>query len=108
MTARSIDQDEDVTNQLFPCQIQLFKGGKTRDKRKAVFEAVFYLLGVGLDHDVAVDEDRADDGAGEEGVGEHVDGDPVRQDDEDVEEEEDYVHFSYFGWCDMSVELTGE
>ena len=37
---------------------------------------MFDLLGVGLDHDVAVDEDRADDRAGEQGVGEHVDGDP--------------------------------
>ena len=52
----------------------------TRDKRRsqAVFEtrSVFYLLCVGLHHDVAVDEDGADDGAGEEGVGEHVDGNP--------------------------------
>jgi len=44
-------------------------------------EAVYLIplnqpLGVGLDHDVAVDEDRADDRAGEQGVGEHVDGDP--------------------------------
>ena len=53
---------------------------KKRENRKseAVFEArsVVYLLGVGLDHDIAVDEDGADDGAGEEGVGEHMDGDP--------------------------------
>ena len=33
------------------------------------------LLGVWLDHDVAVDEDCADDGEGEHGVGEDVDGD---------------------------------
>ena len=35
-----------------------------------------YLLRVGLHHDVAVDEDGADDGEREEGVGEHMDGDP--------------------------------
>ena len=34
------------------------------------------LLCVGLDHDVAVDEDGTDDGEGEERVGEDVDGDP--------------------------------
>ena len=47
--------------------------------------SVLYLLCVGLDHDVAVDKDRADDGAGEERVGEHVDRNPdINQ---DVEEE---------------------
>ena len=35
-----------------------------------------YLLRVWLHHDVAVDEDGADDGEREEGVGEHMDGDP--------------------------------
>lgn len=35
-----------------------------------------YSLCVWLDHDVAVDEDGADDGEGEERVGEDVDGDP--------------------------------
>lgn len=35
-----------------------------------------YLLRVWLHHDIAVDEDGADDGEREEGVGEHMDGDP--------------------------------
>ena len=35
-----------------------------------------YLLRVWLHHDVAVDEDGANDGEREEGVGEHMDGDP--------------------------------
>ena len=35
-----------------------------------------YLLRVWLHHDVAVDEDGADDSEREEGVGEHMDGDP--------------------------------
>ena len=34
------------------------------------------LLCVGLDHDVAVDEDGADDGEWEQGMSEHVDGNP--------------------------------
>ena len=34
---------------------------RNRKRRKAVSQR-FYLLGVGLDHDVAVDEDGTDDG----------------------------------------------
>ena len=70
----SIDQ----TNQQILHQIQLFWKVKKREKRKFVFEARsdVYLLGVGLDHDVAVDEDGADDGAREQRMCEHVDGDP--------------------------------
>ena len=89
---RSIDQDGDVTNQLFPDQIQLFKEGKKETKEKQFSRQDFYLLGVGLDHDVAVDEDGADDGAREEGVGEHVDGDPGQQHYEDVKEEEESLN----------------
>ena len=80
-----------VPNHVIPCQIQLFKREEKQETEenynRLFFEArsVLYLLGVGLDHDVAVDKDRADDGAGEEGVGKHVDRDP---DDEDVEEED--------------------
>ena len=65
------------------------QGRKKETKEKLFSRQDFYLLGVGLDHDVAVDEDGADDGAREEGVGEHVDGDPGRQHYEDVEEEEE-------------------
>ena len=36
-----------------------------------------HSLSVGLHHDVAVDQDGADDGEAEEGVGQHVDGDPA-------------------------------
>ena len=49
---------------------------RNRKRRKAVPQR-FYLLGVRLDHDVAVDEDRADDRAREQRMCEHVDGDPV-------------------------------
>ena len=91
-----------VPNHVIPCQIQLCKREEKQETKqnynRLFFEArsVLYLLGVGLDHDVAVDKDRADDGAGEEGVGEHVDRDP---DNEDVEGEDfefrsqDYVNF---------------
>ena len=48
---------------------------RNRKRGKAVPQR-FYLLGVGLDHDVAVDEDGADDGAREQRMCEHVDGDP--------------------------------
>ena len=48
---------------------------RNRKRRKAVSQR-FYLLGVGLDHDVAVDEDGADDGTREQRMCEHVDGDP--------------------------------
>lgn len=41
------------------------------------------LLCVGLDHDVAVDEDGADDGTREQRMCEHVDGDPG-EDEHDV------------------------
>ena len=73
-------------------QIQLFKGGKKETKEKLFSRQDFYLLGVGLDHDVAVDKDRADDGAREEGVGEHVDGDPGRQHYVDVQEEDESLN----------------
>ena len=79
----------------------------TRDKRRsqAVFEtrSVFYLLCVGLHHDVAVDEDGADDGAGEEGVGEHVDGDPDQRGEDDDQNYLEEIWEIYradvdFGW----------
>ena len=46
-------------------------------------------LGVWLDHDVTVYENRADDGAREEGVGEHVDGDPGHEDDHGYNDDND-------------------
>ena len=55
---------------------------RNRKRRKAVPQR-FYLLGVGLDHDVAVDEDCADDRAREQRMCEHVDGDPG-EDEHDV------------------------
>ena len=62
-----------IFNQLFPRnRFNCFQGEEEGAK-----ENRFYSLCVWLDHDVAVDEDGADDRAGEEGVGEHVDGDPV-------------------------------
>ena len=64
---------------------------RNRKRGKAVPQK-FYLLGVGLDHDVAVDKDGADDGAGEEGVGEHVDGDP---DQRGVDDEQNYLEEIY-------------
>ena len=55
---------------------------RNRKRGKAVPQK-FYLLGVGLDHDVAVDEDCADDRAREQRMCEHVDGDPG-EDEHDV------------------------
>ena len=61
-----------IFNQLFPRnRFNCFQGEEEGAK-----ENRFYSLCVWLDHDVAVDEDGADDRAGEEGVGEHVDGNP--------------------------------
>ena len=58
-------------------------------KRGKAFSQRFYLLGVGLDHDVAVDEDGADDGTREQRMCEHVDGDPG-DDEHDV--------LNWIGW----------
>ena len=78
------------------CFCLRFNCFEKRDKRRsqAVVEtsSLFYLLCVGLDHDVAVDKDGADDGAGEEGVGEHVDGDP---DQRGVDDEQNYLEEIY-------------
>ena len=62
------------------------------EEEKRAKENRFYSLCVWLDHDVAVDEDGADDRAGEEGVGEHVDGNP---DDYHGYHDFDDAHLSY-------------
>ena len=77
-----------IFNQLFPRnRFNCFQGEEDWAK-----ENRFYSLCVWLDHDVAVDEDGADDRAGEEGVGEHVDGNP---DDYHGYHDFDDAHLSY-------------
>ena len=49
---------------------------KNSKHQTTIKNCIVYLLCVWFHHDVAVDEDGADDGEREEGVGEHVDGDP--------------------------------
>ena len=61
-----------IFNQLFPRnRFNCFQGEEEGAK-----ENRFYSLCVWLDHDVAVDEDGADDGTREQRMCEYVDGDP--------------------------------